>query len=217
MMNTLYSSKLFKGSSRQAQIIAAASDPINSELMTQLADYLDDEYVPLADPTSQPTDTVDDADSEESSKADSAELDEDIDMSDFEVDLGDDFNLDDHRVDYPSTPERGPAEERPSEGGSSEEEPSEEPNKVEEATEIEGNSILGTSGYSQLKEILNEKEATSGVERVHASSEEVWIYYNDSVNLNNKMIDVIEAASECCNSLSFNRLARSENAIVFIK
>ena len=45
---------------------------------------------------------------------------------------------------------------------------------------------------------------------------ELWIHYNDSINLNNVMepvIAVLNAANYF--KLDFNRLARTENAIVF--
>ena len=45
---------------------------------------------------------------------------------------------------------------------------------------------------------------------------ELWIYYKDDVNLNDKMIEVIEVLNSTGYTyLAFSRLARSNNAIVF--
>lgn len=67
-----------------------------------------------------------------------------------------------------------------------------------------------------LKSTLNSRADTAGVSRVSMKENELWIYYNDSTNLNNVMTDVIEClASEEYKQFEFNRLARSDNAVVF--
>ena len=64
--------------------------------------------------------------------------------------------------------------------------------------------------------MLNASEETAGVNRILVKGEELWIYYEDKKNLNN----IMGPAIECLNSanysyLEFNRLARTDNAIVF--
>lgn len=69
---------------------------------------------------------------------------------------------------------------------------------------------------SQIKSLLNMSADTSGVTRVSIRDNELWIYYNDKTNLNNVMslaIDALMAASYYY--LEFNRLARTDNAMVF--
>jgi glucan-binding YG repeat protein len=67
-----------------------------------------------------------------------------------------------------------------------------------------------------LKSTLNSRADTAGVSRVSMKENELWIYYGDSTNLNNVMTDVIEClASEEYKQFEFNRLARSDNAVVF--
>ena len=45
---------------------------------------------------------------------------------------------------------------------------------------------------------------------------ELWIYYNDNTNLNNVMQSVIDVVNALAlKLLSFSRLARSDNAMVF--
>ena len=75
---------------------------------------------------------------------------------------------------------------------------------------------LYSSLVGELKGTLNARSETSGVSRIAIKSEELWIYYNDDVNLNSMMpnvIDVLNAANYYY--LVFNRLARTDNAIVF--
>ena len=69
-----------------------------------------------------------------------------------------------------------------------------------------------------IKSILNAKDDTSGVSRVGVKdNKEVWVYYNDNVNLNDVMVPVIEQMNASgYNYLEFNRLARSDNAVVFV-
>lgn len=80
-------------------------------------------------------------------------------------------------------------------------------------------SHLLASGSLSLDTIqgqLNATEDTAGVVRIKQSNNELWIYFNDKKNLNNVMeavIDHLNAAGFY--QLEFNRLARTDNAIVF--
>lgn len=68
-----------------------------------------------------------------------------------------------------------------------------------------------------IKGTLNSQQLTCGVTRVAVKDDEVWCYYNDSVNLNEVMVEAIDLISKAGYSyLEFNRLARSDNAIVFV-
>lgn len=69
-----------------------------------------------------------------------------------------------------------------------------------------------------IKGLLNSNSDTSGVSRVSVKDDkELWIHYNDNVNLNDVMVNVIELVNQSGYSyLEFNRLARSENAVVFV-
>ena len=68
-----------------------------------------------------------------------------------------------------------------------------------------------------IKGTLNSQQLTCGVNRVAVKDDEVWCYYNDSVNLNEVMVEAIDLVSKAGYSyLEFNRLARSDNAIVFV-
>lgn len=112
------------------------------------------------------------------------------------------------------------------------EEKSSETSNVEESTKIKGNQVVesGTVLYNnscicvdklpevvdQIKGALNLRADTKGVNRVLVKDSELWIYYDDSINLNNVMAAVIEFLNAAnYQYLEFNRLARSDNAIVF--
>lgn len=69
-----------------------------------------------------------------------------------------------------------------------------------------------------IKGYLNSQEDTKGVSRIREKdNNELWLYYNDNINLNDVMGPVIESLNKPCYTyLEFNRLARSDNAMVFI-
>lgn len=68
-----------------------------------------------------------------------------------------------------------------------------------------------------IKGTLNSQQLTCGVTRVAVKNDEVWCYYNYSVNLNEVMLEAIDLVSKAGYSyLEFNRLDRSYNAIVFV-
>lgn len=67
-----------------------------------------------------------------------------------------------------------------------------------------------------IQDSLDSSNDTSGVSRVVLKDNELWIHYNDKINLNNVMESVIYSMSEMYPDMEFNRLARTENAIVFI-
>ena len=71
---------------------------------------------------------------------------------------------------------------------------------------------------NQIKDELNDSPLTEGVIRVANKAREIWVYFNDNTNLNDIMVNVIDSIfSRYGAQLEFNRLARSENAMVFIE
>jgi len=101
--------------------------------------------------------------------------------------------------------------------------------KVEESVTVESATVL----YQQpvqaghcchgdfvdtdaIKGTLNVREDTKGVSRIFIKDDELWIYYQDKINLNSVMEPVISVLNGTgFTNLEFNRLARTENAIVF--
>lgn len=234
-LEAICSCKLFRTSSRQDKILAALNDPNNVELVQQLSSYLDEDSLPKRAVTSQPA-PRDTAPSEGGAPEGGSE------PGGFEGHGGhptpsfhgggggggfDDFGgdaMDDMSGDMTSDTESleqswddiaTDTEDAPSD--TSEPDTSDEP--VEEAEAItavdEGADVINVN---DVKEMLNSEDSTSGVTLVMEHGDELWIHYNDKTNLNNIMEPVITAlAKDGYNTLEFNRLARSENAIVFVK
>lgn len=89
---------------------------------------------------------------------------------------------------------------------------------------VNKSSILSNASYDaklqlsplEVAGILNSNSDTAGVMRTSVNDNEFWIYYNDKLNLNNVMGPAIVLLDSSSHSqLRFNRLARSDNAIVF--
>ena len=220
-MNSIYACKLYKSSTRKNKIQAALQDPMNAELVQQLAGYLDEEYqVPVVDEKKtkeikNPKDKSSSSGSHKSSPSSSSgghtiphapssggpslhDEYEDLVGDGPEVDEGGELDENHAEVDNPT---------------------------VEESTNLEGKSVTASttvtleslaSAVNEIKGTLNAKDDTSGVSRVRIKDEELWIYYNDNINLNNVMTPVVELLEATgFYYLEFNRLARSENAAVF--
>lgn len=219
MIDAIYASKLYRSSKRKSAIVAAANDPINTELVTQLVDalspvYKKDEY--LVDKSAQEKkaaarlarereahkDDVSDEPSKTSHRAPSH--------------IADSF-----RAAANHEPDSAVAE-KPVEPDSLEDSAD---SKVEESIQTSAEPVTASARLltidmkqqvDQIKSLLNLAETTSGVNRILVKDSELWVYYNDSINLNNVMADAIESLNAAGYTyLEFNRLARSDNAIVF--
>ena len=224
-LQSIYSSKLYVTSTRKDKIHAAMQDPINAELVKQLEEYLSDDAkaelkqaqaqadAEAEDSADQSADTSAPGGGSSSSGGSAsgsgshASFTGDI-MSDF----GEDALAD---VEIPEDAESGDAETP------------EEPEAVESVTK-EGRPITSSTAIilttiddliaetDTIKGTLNAREDTKGVSRLEVKDHELWIYFNDDSNLNDKMVEVISVLNSTGYTyLKFNRLARSNNAIVF--
>lgn len=223
-------SKMFKASPRQKQILAAMDDVINVELVQQLDEYLDDEFLIMKNNAEQEAQF-----SEESV--------DDIENPDGITDEPTDSPANGPTVSRPSpakfTPnkeslmdkhgdELAELEENAPELEKSSSEPEDTNSSVKSNTSAKPivadtivnpfvdlyASLVGIA--NEIKGTLNVRSDTAGVNRVAIKNDELWIYYNDDVNLNNvlaNVINVINAANY--KYFEFNRLARTDNAIVF--
>ena len=219
-MYKILNCKLYKASPRKDKILAAMQNPNNKGLMVQLAKYLDDEYQtdeylggnPEADESLENPDESDSEirESEYSGAGGGGGYSSDIEG------LEDGMSL----VDAPES--ESDLEELISEDGGEElagEELSEEP--AEAATATKGKKITAcrevtVSELDSIKSTLNLTDTTQGVVRAAIKNNELWLYYDDDKNLNNIMEFVIEALPNMGMTwVEFNRLARSDNAIVF--
>ena len=224
-MKSIYASKLFISSKRKDRITAALVNASNAELVQQLASSLDEEY--------QRPDLLVEPDQGSSNEGEvdngGGPLDNDLPES-FSPSGGggaglSSFDPDSDLVDFPEEGEFSEEGEVPSEGGEGEiedvsdesvQDVQEEP--VEESTRVNASTDVASKiadNLTALKDGLNSVDSTAGTNRIVIKDNEVWIYYNDDVNLNSIMTDVIEYVAKVCEELEFNRLARSDNAIVF--
>lgn len=215
MLDVICSCKMFRNSKDKDNVLATLKNPTNSELVVQLQSYLDPQYrkkkdkpdmddtkvsdkeLVSDDPTNVTTDSTATTGNsalgfseagETISKID--EVPDEVPLPDTNSDPGDNTN----------------ADVQDDDGNVN--------SSISASTSL-NSSVPVVSGDS-LKGLLNTSEDTEGVSRIRITDDEVWIYYEDKKNLNNIMGSVIEllaSANYCC--LEFNRLARTDNAIVF--
>lgn len=208
------SSFVYSGSSRKLAILAAANNPINTELVTQLVGYLDEEYLkpkeeaaPIKPAESRAKHAADKLDSKsadqvasqpKSSRSSFSIRDDSRSLASM---FGDDVDE--------SEPEPEP-EPEPTVDDKTSTEPVEPESEVESSTQIPDTfeSISASAAA-----VLNAFDATAGVRSTKVQGNELWIYYKDDVNLNSVMESVIDSMPNSI--VEFNRLARSHNAIVF--
>lgn len=68
----------------------------------------------------------------------------------------------------------------------------------------------------RLEAALNGNSNTQGVIRCAEKDDEVWVYYNDDINISKILPDIMdELDANNITDMSFSRIARSNNAIVF--
>lgn len=220
----IFACKVYKSSNRKDKIKAAIQNPINSELVEQLRSYLDDEYLTTQYfPQEKSTETKE---VEVDTKSESPEHGGSMPRTDFgsrstsfspgELDFeSEEVDLDTEESEAEDVDELEPDEDL----------------EVEESTKVSGKSVKSAtalytppevdtnvlaSAISQIKGTLNSREDTCGVDNIFVKDRELWIYYNDNVNLNNVMTTVIEILNSTgYYYLVFNRLARKDNAMVF--
>ena len=228
-LQRIYASKIYVTSARKDKIHAAIQDPVNAELVQQLAEYLDDEaYAELeqavSEERSEETPTQDTSESAETSAPASSNKSggshssggHSSAPSSFTGDILSDFG-EDELADIPE-----PESDQSGDTAASEPEPVSETTKTDKESVTASTAIIWTtlddviSDCASIKGTLNLREDTCGVTRIQVSDHELWIYYNDDSNLNDKMVEVIGVLNAVGYTyLKFNRLARSNNAIVF--
>ena len=212
-LKIIYSSKLYKASSRKDKIRANINNPINVELVQQIADYVDaNEPKQLDTKVNEPSESVV---KRSDHPAPNRSADKINHSSESDVSPSDDIEpmpgliVDDKTISdepQPAQPEDEPAEE------------------INESEKLTDDTVQGVEGIcssidiNQIKDELNDSPLTEGVIRVANKAREIWVYFNDNTNLNDIMVNVIDSIfSRYGAQLEFNRLARSENAMVFIE
>lgn len=250
-MEAIFSSKLYKTSKRKDRIASAMKNPINTELVQQLEDYLGDsdlEKQSADQPLKvQPENTVELKDTEEkvsdaaSESSGGTSYHPALRFSPSSTPSSEPTSEESaDRVDDTSTPEvkevthvedAEPDVDIPAERDA--QSTFHAPKKKDEASVEESETINAATALYQppveasccdkirvdaaaIKGTLNVRDDTNGVSRVFVKDNELWIYYQDKINLNSVMEPVIEVLNGTgFTNLEFNRLARTDNAIVF--
>lgn len=212
-LKIIYSSKLYKASLRKDKIRANINNPINVELVQQIADYVDaNEPKQLDTKVNEPSESVV---KRSDHPAPNRGADKINHSSESDVSPSDDIEpmpgliVDEETISdepQPAQPEDESAEE------------------INESEKLTDDTVQGVENISlsietnQIKDELNDSPLTEGVIRVANKAREIWVYFNDNTNLNDIMVNVIDSIfSRYGAQLEFNRLARSENAMVFIE
>lgn len=230
-LSKIYASKIYLTSSRQNRIHAAIEDPMNVELVQQVAEYLDDDSKQKlkeavseknakksAEDAARPTEdsgknVFDDFESHSAPAPAGGHA--SIPHSSGSGNVFDDFDASEPEVNIPEGDEKADIPEPSTDDVSEDSEP------VEEATEITGVDEINAKDSAVLqsgviKKLLNDEDDAAGVVRVDIGDDETWIYYDDKVNLNDVLDNVISIIkSNGYDMLKFSRLARTDNAVVF--
>lgn len=219
MVSAIFASKLYQASRRKDRIHSAYMNPLNAELVQQIDSYVSPKYQKLLEPEEQKP-----ADSQNLDTANTGE-DDGRSSSGSSYSGGGGSSFSGGGVPGMITDEPADSSVDDIETEDVDVEPSgEESFEPQEDESVEQSTVIASSCTEKdaalevdtIKGSLNVKDETSGVTRVRVKDEELWIYYQDSINLNSVMPDVIDTMNALGYTyLEFSRLARTDNAIVF--
>lgn len=211
---------MFRSSSRKDHIRANIANPINFELVQQIQDLTDDKDEDRV--TTPPSEVSSDKTKERkilkgpssshSGGSYSPSFNDKSEPSREDIFIPDEKSSDDSidQIDSDKLDESSKSDDTIEDKSSDDE--------VESSEEITA-VVEDELDINQLKSILNDSSSlTYGVSRISERKNEVWVYYNDDINLNPMLSDIIYAVeSSKFKNLEFNRIARSDNAVVFEK
>lgn len=221
MVSAIFASKLYQVSNRKDRIHSAYMNPLNAELVQQIDSYVSPKYQKMlkeeedAEQAANPSQDGNSAAVSTPSGGSSG-------GSSFSGGRGGSFSGSDEDLPGMVTDEPG----SDASGSDSTDTDAPEPDASEPVSDdsVEQSTVIASSCTEKdaalevetIKGSLNVKEETSGVSRIRVKDKELWIYYQDTVNLNNVMSSVIDTMNALGYTyLEFSRLARSDNAIVF--
>lgn len=186
----ILSSHIIRSNKHRDQIKSAITDPINHELVQQLSEYID----------------WDDVDEEVIDELKGENNKDDVNEEEISEDEIND-------EDKPDKPSRLANSDKPDTLDKPEDNKTEEPEEPEldSATHISLNKI-----ESAIKTTLTQLQSSKDINLISIKGNEIWVRYNDTINLNDIMYDTIKCVTDNTD-LTFNRLARFDNSIVFIQ
>ena len=197
--NVVLSSSLFAVSTKKAKIMAALMNPLNAELIQQsVSDLPEDTVAKLNESDNQEPNKDGASPASEGTKS----ITSDPKPIKFKV------------ADRAIEKDTAALEDDDS---SKDSDNSIETNPVDVTSSVSVDCVVLDAEV--IKSTLNSRDDTCGVVSIaikDSGASELWIYYDDETNLNDTIYAVVSVFNSCgYNMLKFNRLARSNNAIVF--
>lgn len=197
--NVVLSSSLFAVSTKKAKIMAALTNPLNAELIQQsVSDLPEDTVAKLNESDNQEPNKDGASPASEGTKSITS------DPKPIK------FKVADHAVEKDTAALEDDDSSKDSDN-------SVETNPVDVTSSVSVDCVVLDAEV--IKSTLNGRDDTCGVVSIalkDSGVSELWIYYDDETNLNDTIYAVVSVFNSCgYNMLKFNRLARSNNAIVF--
>lgn len=197
--NVVLSSSLFAVSTKKAKIMAALMNPLNAELIQQsVSDLPDDTVAKLNESDNQKPNKDGASPASEGTKSITS------DPKPIK------FKVADNALEKDTTVLENDDSSKDSDN-------SVETNPVDVTSSVSVDCVVLDAEV--IKSTLNSRDDTCGVVSIalkDSGASELWIYYDDETNLNDTIYAVVSVFNSCgYNMLKFNRLARSNNAIVF--
>lgn len=217
----IFCSKIYQSSNRKEKIKAEFENPINAELVKQINEYVGDEYKQQNHAVEEDFESHN-SDSETKNMSDTSNsnpnITSDSESSKLSEKYGDELDKGGELVS--NIVQISESEESDTSDHSIGSAIKTDKTHIHADTVVNNplaETYVTLSGISnEVKGALNSKIDTQGVVRIAVKNNEMWIYYNDDINLNNVMSLVIELLNAMnYHYLIFNRLARTDNAIVF--
>ena len=197
--NVVLSSSLFAVSTKKAKIMAALTNPLNAELIQQsVSDLPDDTVTKLKESDNQKPNNDGASPASEGTKSITS------DPKPIK------FKVADHAIEKDTA-------DLENDDSSKDSDNSVETNPVDVTSSVSVDYVVLDAEV--IKSTLNGRDDTCGVVSIAIKdngASELWVYYDDETNLNDTIYAVVSVFNSCgYNMLKFNRLARSNNAIVF--
>lgn len=209
---SIFSSHSFKRSPYKDKIISAIQDPVNKELLFQLKDYIDFDSIPEEYKSTDKEVTESDEKFIEENKDKEKSNENEVEQPKKGINFKENNAQEENTEDSIDNSQYNDDSESKKE-------------TVTTSVSIKSQTVLNSAPCCTANKLqsevilatLNSIDNTSGVYRVTCvEPNEVWVYYKDDINLNNVMPNVIDVlASSGFYYLTFNRLARTQNAMVF--
>ena len=229
-LKALIESKIFASLNidRQNKVKAALLNPINVELVQQLSSYLDEDTiedlgnndfnnVPVEDRELNETNGEGDLNVSDTDEHETSHVVPNVSKSSNTVEPNVDIDTEDQK---PAATDVDDTSAEAVSDDSSKEDSNKRPNEdeIQSSSKIESSTCIHCKpiDIEVIKGTLNSRDDTKGVSQIRIKDPfEMWIYYQDNINLNNIMPAVVDLITRLNSHLEFNRLARSNNAIVF--